>query len=115
MEVIVESDSHKIKFWCERDFTVDHLFYGCAASKELWNWLLQWCEVCISSHSTLEQLISEIKDYGKSGNSQRFLEAVMGSVLWFIWKARNDLVFKGKKFSTAGVIVDIQTSLFCLG
>lgn len=51
-------------------------------------------------------------DQGKTNKQKGFLEAAFGCVLWFVWKARNNLVFNGKRYSGLLVMDEVQASLF---
>ena len=48
----------------------------------------------------------------KASNHKNFLEAACGGVLWFLWKARNNVVFNGKSFSGMWVMDEVQASLY---
>ena len=90
----------------------DHLFYSCTVVNEVWVWLLRWCNINFDQQPSIDQFLFTLMDIGKSKKQRKFLEAVVGCSLWFIWKARNNLVFNGKPFSTAIVTEEIQSSLF---
>ncbi|KAJ9540240.1 hypothetical protein OSB04_026746 [Centaurea solstitialis] len=59
----------------------------------------------------MELLMFNVLDKGNSTKEKMLLEAVVGSVLWFIWKARNNLVFNNKRFSTAIIKDSLQQCL----
>ncbi|KAJ9564465.1 hypothetical protein OSB04_000431 [Centaurea solstitialis] len=50
--------------------------------------------------------------HGSNKNRKLLLEAAVGGVLYHVWKARNNAVFNGKKFSASLVMDDIQAALF---
>ncbi|KAJ9553756.1 hypothetical protein OSB04_017801 [Centaurea solstitialis] len=90
----------------------DHLFYACPMVKIVWNWFLEWVGITEGVHTTLDQLIHNILEAANSKKRKRFLEAAVGSLLWFVWKARNNVVFNGRQFSTHMIANEIQATLF---
>jgi len=98
---------------CESEVeTENHLFYSCAKIKDIWSWVVNWCNINNSPHSSLNQLLFNFLNCANSKKKQKLLEALTGSVVWFIWKARNDVVFNSKRFSSSEVIVESQATLF---
>ena len=56
------------------------------------------CDLNMGPQDSLEILILNSVDQGKSANQKKFLEAALGSLLWLVWKARNEVVFNNKIF-----------------
>ncbi|KAJ9544053.1 hypothetical protein OSB04_023760 [Centaurea solstitialis] len=73
--------------------SVEHLFYSCPVTLSIWRWLIDWCNIQLASHNSLEQLLFNLVDSASSKKAKFFMEAALGCVLWCIWKARNDRVF----------------------
>ncbi|KAJ9537117.1 hypothetical protein OSB04_029850 [Centaurea solstitialis] len=68
--------------------SVDHLFHSCSP------------------------LLQTILEHGKSIKWRKFLETAVGGLVWFIWKARNNVIFKGLRFSSSMVKDEFQATLF---
>ena len=84
---------------CESEVeTEDHLFYSCAKIKDIQSWVVNWCNINLSPHSSLNQLLFNFLNYANSKKKHKLLDALTGTVVWFIWKARND-VFSTEKDS----------------
>ncbi|KAJ9564562.1 hypothetical protein OSB04_000528 [Centaurea solstitialis] len=92
--------------------TVEHLFLSCPATKNVWDGFHNWCGLKKVHYNSLEQLIFEVADQGKSNKQKHFLEVACGGVLWFLWKARNNVVFNGKGLSGPLVMDEVQASLY---
>ncbi|KAJ9555174.1 hypothetical protein OSB04_009788 [Centaurea solstitialis] len=98
---------------CEsEEETVEHLFHSCSAVKDLWRWFFDWCLINVGQQASFNQFLFKILECGKSLKSRKFLEAAVGGLVWFIWKARNNLIFKGVKFSASMVKDEFQATLF---
>ncbi|XP_024989227.1 uncharacterized protein LOC112523779 [Cynara cardunculus var. scolymus] len=98
---------------CGREVeTEEHLFYVCEKSKEIWRWVERWCDINSGNHSSLDQIVVNLIECAKSKKQRKMIEALIGSILWFTWKARNDVMFNNKRFSWEAVMVDSQAMLF---
>ncbi|KAJ9557765.1 hypothetical protein OSB04_012379, partial [Centaurea solstitialis] len=92
--------------------SVDHLFCTCSMVKNLWRWFFNWCLIDIGQPDSLNQMLFKVLEFGKSIKWRNFLETTVGGLVWFIWKARNNAVFKGVRFSASMVKDDFQATLF---
>ena len=72
----------------------------------------KWCDLNMGLHDSLEHLIFNTVDQGNSTNQKKLLEAALGSTFWFVWKARNEVVFNNKIFRAQMVMNDLRASLF---
>jgi len=98
---------------CDRnEETVEHLFLSCPAIKMVWDWFHKWCDLQVGQYNSIDNLISDIGGKGKASNHKIFLEAACGGALWFLWKARNNVVFNGKSFSGMWVMDEVHASLY---
>ena len=98
---------------CEANAEVaDHLFLSCPKVQDIWNWSFRWCGLNLVERLSFDHLMFTVTDQGNSEKSKKFFEAALGGVMWFIWKARNDVVFNGKRYSATMVMDEVQTSLF---
>ncbi|KAJ9568127.1 LOW QUALITY PROTEIN: hypothetical protein OSB04_004093 [Centaurea solstitialis] len=99
--------------FCELDpETEEHLFYSCSFTKEIWKWLINWCNLNDFQHSSLQQLFFGLPECTSERKKKCFLEAVVGTTIWFVWKCRNDLVFNRRRCSISMMADEIQATLF---
>ena len=91
---------------------VEHLFLKCVVVKKLWTAFFKLCNLNVGQQDSVKILILNSVDQGKSTNQKKFLEAALGSILWLMWKARNDVLFNNKIFRAQSVMNDLQASLF---
>ena len=94
------------------DETEDHLFLSCPVSKAVWTWIFKWCGVNMEQFNSLDHLLSILVDNATSAKKRMMSEAIVGGAVWSIWKARNNLVFKGNSFSAPIVFGEFQASLY---
>ena len=98
---------------CERvGESIEHLFLFCPCVQEIWKWFSKWCDLSMGQFISLDQLLFAMVDQGKTKRKRKFLEAAIGCILWFVWKARNNVIFNGKRFSVPWVLDETQASLF---
>ena len=89
-----------------------HLFYNCTNVIEVWVLVSNWCGLKTGNINSLDQLLGNLSDEDISVRKRRFLEAIVGTVLWLIWKSRNNLVFNQKSFFASAVVNELQAILF---
>ena len=92
--------------------SVDHLFYSCPLVKEIWKWMASWCNIELGHYASLELAITGFLECGKSKKQSTFLEAATDSMLWSIWKARNNMVFNNQRFLVSAAVIEIQANLY---
>ena len=66
---------------------------------EVWNWLKNWLSIDMGLHSSLDQMLDNLFERGRTKKKRILLEAIAGCLLWCVWKARNNVVFNGQSFS----------------
>ena len=96
----------------KEDETEDHLFISCPVSKVVWTWIFKWCGVNMEQFNSLDHLLSILVDNAACAKKRKMSEAIVGGAVWSIWKARNNLVFKGNSFSAPIVFGEFQASLY---
>ena len=92
--------------------TEEHLFHSCTGASEIWKWFFNWCNLKMEQYATLDLLLPNLIDRGKTAKERQLLEADVGCILWFVWKARNNVVFNNKNLSATMVMDDVQASLY---
>nr|XP_043619743.1 uncharacterized protein LOC122591546 [Erigeron canadensis] len=91
---------------------VAHIFLECGLAQSVWEMVSQWCKIQPMYSFSFKGLL-EVHVYTRG--SALFMKALHGIVLiaiWCIWRARNDMVFKGVKISLHKLVGEIKAKSF---
>lgn len=91
---------------------VIHLFFTCPFSVDLWNRICFWLKFLPRSPSGVEDLLMLIKGSAVNRKFTKLRCAIVYSTLWFIWKYRNNTVFKSSLPGSGKAADDIQCQAF---
>ncbi|KAJ9538611.1 hypothetical protein OSB04_031344 [Centaurea solstitialis] len=79
----------------------------------------KWCwegdsdgEYTVEQPASLNQMLLKVLEFGKSIKWRKFLETAVGGLVWFIWKVRNNAIFKGACFCASVVKDEFFANLF---
>ncbi|GKB78544.1 RNA-directed DNA polymerase, eukaryota, reverse transcriptase zinc-binding domain protein, partial [Tanacetum coccineum] len=73
--------------------SVNHHFFTCDMAKDLWAMLARWWELDIPFCSNMAEWFVWLDSLTISHKARVFFEGVGGTLLWFIWFFRYQLVF----------------------
>ncbi|GJU77016.1 RNA-directed DNA polymerase, eukaryota, reverse transcriptase zinc-binding domain protein [Tanacetum coccineum] len=76
---------------------VDHLFFSCEMTHDLWGLLARWCILDIPEVSNITEWFSWLDDAHVSKSARVILEGIASTMLWFIWNFRNACIFSSSK------------------
>ncbi|KAI3721405.1 hypothetical protein L2E82_32415 [Cichorium intybus] len=98
---------------CKSDIeTVNHVFFECSVAKHVWQRFVSWWKLSMilpcSRDSLREILVSSLGDKKK----EKLRKALLFAVLWCVWKARNDSIFRCRNASPFKMADDIMLSAF---
>ncbi|XP_076925313.1 uncharacterized protein LOC143588091 [Bidens hawaiensis] len=88
-----------------------HVFLDCTQAKATWRLISLWCGWDFTGLDTFEHLLGVTVE-PQSKSTRCLLLAIIYSPLWFIWKQRNEKVFKVRVLSIAFTVEEIKRSLF---
>ncbi|GJR30645.1 RNA-directed DNA polymerase, eukaryota, reverse transcriptase zinc-binding domain protein [Tanacetum coccineum] len=91
----IEVDSILCPSCLEDIKTVNHSFFNCGLTKDLWALLAKWWELDISICGSIVEWYDWLGSLHGSSKVRLLLEGVGGTLLWTIWYYRNQLVFSG--------------------
>lgn len=89
-----------------------HILIDCRWVKEIWLLIQTWCDVYVTHATTIEDLLSRKHNYFQRASHQKVFHAIFLTVLWGIWRAKNDLIFNKLHSSPSKVFEDIKTLTF---
>nr|GEW44252.1 reverse transcriptase domain, reverse transcriptase zinc-binding domain protein [Tanacetum cinerariifolium]GEW49863.1 reverse transcriptase domain, reverse transcriptase zinc-binding domain protein [Tanacetum cinerariifolium] len=70
--------------------TVNHVFFSCNMAKDLWALFAKWRELDIPVCANISEWFDALHI---SNKVRKFIEGVGGTLLWYIWKFINELIF----------------------
>nr|GEX51958.1 retrotransposon protein, putative, Ty1-copia subclass [Tanacetum cinerariifolium] len=76
---------------------VDHLFFSCEMARDLWRLLARWCELDFPGVSSIMDWYSWLDDCKMTKSARYILDGVAATLMWSIWKFRNDFIFSDCK------------------
>ncbi|XP_058733340.1 uncharacterized protein LOC131604946 [Vicia villosa] len=88
--------------------TLEHLFFHCHATKEVWSRIHRWLG------NDLKLTLEEFKNFGsiqekvKNTNIKVTLNSIWIALIWCTWNMRNTMIFDGGVFSFDEVISNIM-------
>ncbi|GJT19944.1 RNA-directed DNA polymerase, eukaryota, reverse transcriptase zinc-binding domain protein [Tanacetum coccineum] len=92
--------------------TEDHIFVHCKVAKELWLDVLKWWRIPNVSFPFLQDLV-HLADHTPLGEKfTKFLNVVVKTTIWSIWRYRNNVIFSAKKPSKDLIFNDIKMYSF---
>ncbi|KAM0067788.1 hypothetical protein Hdeb2414_s0002g00065421 [Helianthus debilis subsp. tardiflorus] len=76
--------------------SVDHFFTACHFSQTVWQIVATWCHIQPIFAFHIKDLLDIHKPMNLSKRRRKALQAVIMTVIWSIWKSRNEAVFRAK-------------------
>ncbi|GMJ01097.1 hypothetical protein like AT4G29090 [Hibiscus trionum] len=83
--------------WCElSEESIAHLFYECPNVLQYWVWLRNWWNVSTPFPVSFTDFFVEHLHCPFMGSMKRLWVACVSALLWSLWLARNERIFRGK-------------------
>ncbi|XP_071712374.1 uncharacterized protein [Rutidosis leptorrhynchoides] len=93
--------------------TVDHTLLECTKVKELWLLFFKWWNSSNANLSSLEQIFDYTSAHpGITKVGKQIWQSAKWACSYFIWRARNEVVFKNKVWNGDSILTNIQTASF---
>jgi hypothetical protein len=97
--------------FCSKPETIDHLFFECDFSAQVWNTIKAWIGLNING-SIWSKLLAQIRKKTRGKNGLAMLRKVaIAATVYNIWKARNHMVFQQIRLKESDVAIKIQTEV----
>ncbi|CAJ2636054.1 unnamed protein product [Trifolium pratense] len=95
--------------WCEGlPESSSHLFLHCKVAHLVWYEIFKWLGVVIVMSFNLFHLYDCLCDAASSKKSRNGFRLVWHSVIWSIWKARNNKVFNGIVMDPLEIVDEVK-------
>ena len=92
----------------EADEFVLHIFTACAASTGIWQAISTWCGIPSVFAFETKDLIEIANNCRRAPIYKEIIKGIMIITCWRIWKARNDLIFRGVRTNGVKIIAEVK-------
>lgn len=107
-----ETEDYSCSFCNTQCETISHLFFRCTFVKAIWKRIQDWLNIT-RSMSTLSSAIKWIKkDYKGSLINSKAVNIVLAANVYFVWMARNQILFAGKSICVNAIVSSIQSHVY---
>ncbi|KAJ0533166.1 putative reverse transcriptase zinc-binding domain-containing protein [Helianthus annuus] len=96
----------------ELDETSDHLFAECQFAQQIWDRVSHWCRLPPCFFFGAKDVLELQEHSCGSGKWKKALYTVIQTVIWSIWKARNDVIFNRKRVTSDTVFEETRVLSF---
>ncbi|XP_019254658.1 PREDICTED: uncharacterized protein LOC109233289 [Nicotiana attenuata] len=94
---------------------IDHVFFKCGMSAEIWSKLLQWQGIYRQMLNWQEELLwGKINKTGRNAEAELYI-MVLAGCNYHVWQERNIRIFQEKQRSVHGIIKQIIQEVTCKG
>ncbi|XP_057794115.1 uncharacterized protein LOC131010566 [Salvia miltiorrhiza] len=98
-------------FCKEKEESIDHLFFSCSKSEEVWKELIQWMGKQVVFHHKAKPHFNVFVNLGHKEDVM-FLTAVWICVVWCVWKKRNECIFNQGSWIKERMVSEIKTRIW---
>lgn len=108
----VHINSLNCQTWGNNTKCSNHLLVSCLMAEQVINTILNWCGLTIQRFESVMEIVTFACKQGKNRKKQKVLCSIIFCVLWCIWRARNELVYKGIKTSSTAIVDIVKSMVF---
>lgn len=73
--------------------SVSHVFLDCHVASNIWRLVFMWLDLSLIQYPTVGDMFRHLDDLQLNNVKKECIEAVFCSIIWVIWRHRNDIVF----------------------
>ncbi|KAK2372069.1 hypothetical protein QL285_073251 [Trifolium repens] len=88
--------------------TAVHLFLHCQCSSKVWYAMLKWLGFIIVTPPNLSTSFAVFVGHGRDKRSRKALILIWNTIMWVMWKNRNDGVFNEKQANIEDMVDEIK-------
>ncbi|XP_057793236.1 uncharacterized protein LOC131009848 [Salvia miltiorrhiza] len=91
---------------------LEHILFLCEKTGEIWNAFLRWIGKSSALHHNAKEHFLAFIGLGNKAET-RFLTGLWISIVWSIWKERNNCIFKQGVWNKDKLVLEIKMKLWC--
>ncbi|KAJ0473180.1 uncharacterized protein LOC110913778 [Helianthus annuus] len=104
----IVSESVECKLCGEGEETNDHLFSGCYIAMGILDFISHWCGIPnIYAFSGKDLIMAHTEAY-MDNKKNKAVQAIIFTVVWCLWKSRNEAMFDNKDVNAAKIKQEIK-------
>ncbi|CAH1445351.1 unnamed protein product [Lactuca virosa] len=92
--------------------SVVHILFSCPFAGEVRNMVLNWCGMDNNETHSIMDLIHSMASHGRCPKEKGCYTSICYGMIWAIWRARNDRIFKGYFTSPSRVVDGIKSMVY---
>jgi hypothetical protein len=106
---VLQQDAGRNCVWCDQDpESANHLFLHCRTAHKVWYEIFKWLGLVVVMPPNILSLFACVSDAARSNKVRSGFLLVWHTVLWSLWRARNDDIFNGVKKGVVDTVEDIK-------
>jgi hypothetical protein len=106
---VLQQDAGRNCVWCDQDpESANHLFLHCRTAHKVWYEIFKWLGLVVVMPPNILSLFACVSDAARSNKVRSGFLLVWHTVLWYLWRARNDDIFNGVKKGVVDTVEDIK-------
>ncbi|MFS7956553.1 putative reverse transcriptase zinc-binding domain-containing protein [Helianthus anomalus] len=98
----------RCKFCNEQEDCIDHIVTACMLTCGVWNGVASWVNLPQFYFFSINDILQIYSSSGCSKAKKSALHGVLILTCWWIWKARNDLIFRDIRRNVVEIVSDIK-------
>ncbi|KAL4560247.1 hypothetical protein LXL04_032397 [Taraxacum kok-saghyz] len=108
----IQVTSHQCKMCLLEDENVDHVFFRCEYALSLWLWLCNWSGLMDVAPIDFVSFSTNVNSCNGDVEKKKMFLSLGYTVLWLIWKERNERFFRKRIKKAMQLADDIQLFAF---
>ncbi|KAL3505500.1 hypothetical protein ACH5RR_035341 [Cinchona calisaya] len=104
--------NNSVREFCqELDENMEHHFFGCRITRQIWNKLQAMCFTYRGCYDLDDEIKWLCRHWSSKNSGNQFKRLVLAATVYTIWRFRNEAIFKGRRITAVGVIAAVMYSV----
>ena len=91
---------------------MDHVFFGCDLSLDVWSLVRRWTDIDMPSFSSLFVCLQWFEDWRAPRDDKDRVYVIVVALLWCLWRYRNRVTFSSHSLRKSDIFDYIRTFSF---
>jgi hypothetical protein len=106
---VIQFDAGVNCVWCDRfPESMSHLFLHCTLAHKVWCEIFYWLGVVLIMPSNIMSLFDCFCHSARNKRTRKALRFIWHTVVWCLWRARNDVIFNDIKKNVPELVEEIK-------